>query len=297
MVRGLLGQREVAEIRREIADDIAAWPDPPKPHTAGPPPYVDFDQAVTAGKLVPKTREEGVRRLFRIYTHNQKFRELILSKKMMAPAKAVLETDQLVLVQSMALLKPPGTAEKRFHQDQGVFRLAHDKLGASCVLGWWVALDKVDQDNGAMVFAPSTQSQGIVHHHAPDPGPTAHIYYSVAQCPAPEDTIWVPMEPGDALLFDVAVVHGSHPNRSGRPRRAIQCQYAPADARPTRCPHAEEGDAVPPGLEVSRAIGKVFEEEGMYPDDGPTSWFDCDASVRCTEPQYWSYRKPEAKLP
>ena len=67
---------------------------------------------------------------------------------------------------------------------------------------------------------------------------------------------------------------------------------------PTRCPHADEGDEVPPGLQVTRTVGQFFEEEGMFPDTGgPTSWFDCDSSVRCTEPQYWSFRKPEARLP
>lgn len=295
VVRQALDPADVLKLNAQITTDIEQWPGA-VPHTEGPPPYVDFAPEVTSGALQPATRELGVRRLFRLHTHNSTFRALIRSEKMVGPAKRVLGTEELVLIQSMALLKPPGTGEKRFHQDQGVFRLSHERLGANCVLGWWVALDEVDQENGAMVFAPGTHKHGIVHHCAPSTGADAHIYYSVTDCPLPWETTWVPMQPGDAILFDVAVVHGSSPNRSQRRRRAIQCQYAPADARPTRCPREEDGEPLPEGLSVARAVGEVFDDDNSYKDDGPTHWYDCDAGERCTEPQYWSYRKPEATL-
>lgn len=141
-----------------------------------------------------------------------------------------------------------------------------------------------------MVIAPESQKKGIVHHGLPvAPSPTAHIHYSVKEPPAPEDTIAIPMEPGDALFFDVATVHGTGPNSSERRRRALQMQYAPRDARPTKCP--TDNDAI----QVTRTVGEVFDEVA---DDksNPTSWFDCDASVQCTEPQYWSFRKPEMEI-
>lgn len=62
-----------------------------------------------------------VRRLFRLATNNKVFRRLVLEdERLLAPARAILG-DDLVLIQSMALLKPPGTGEKRFHQDQGEY--------------------------------------------------------------------------------------------------------------------------------------------------------------------------------
>ena len=160
------------------------------------------------------------------------------------------------------------------------------------MLGWWIAVDRVEHGvNGAMVFEPFSQQAGIVHHELPVPAsPTAHIHYSVAHCPPPERTVFVNMEPGDALLFDVACVHGSGPNRSDQPRRALQMQYAPASARPTCCPHGWEG------LAVTGTVGEVFDGEDDDESGAPTAWFDCDASIQCTEPQYWSYRKPEARL-
>eukprot|EP00037_Helgoeca_nana_P014660 m.136930 g.136930 ORF g.136930 m.136930 type:complete len:335 (+) comp22654_c0_seq5:140-1144(+) len=225
VVRNLLSPNEVGRINAEITREVDAYPRDVEPHTDGPPPFVDFDPAVTSGAVVPARRELGVRRLFRIATNNELMRQYCLNdERILAPVRAVFGDDDLVLIQSMALLKPPHTAEKRFHQDQGVFRLAHDTHGASCVLGWWIALDRADQGNGCMIFAPGSHKTGIVHHALPVPASsTAHIHYSVRDCPPPETTIAVEMEPGDALFFDVATVHGTGPNRSeDRRRRALQ---------------------------------------------------------------------------
>eukprot|EP00051_Salpingoeca_urceolata_P033757 m.22140 g.22140 ORF g.22140 m.22140 type:complete len:428 (+) comp6699_c0_seq1:42-1325(+) len=370
VVRGLLDPSEVEQYCNAIRHDIQDWPvdiptkqhpkqHPPKRSGAaaaredsdgdghalrtpdGPPPYVDFDPAVRAGLLVPETKALGVRRLFRIATNNTVFRTLCLEdERLVAPARHMLGSD-LKLVQSMALLKPPGTGEKRWHQDQGVFRLSHVALGASCVLGWWIALDAADEDNGCMHFWPGSQKQGVVEHSLPVPAsPAAHIHYSVSQCPPPEETVAVPLQPGDALFFDVACVHGTPANNSNRPRRALQMQYAPCSARPTKCPtpttasnnpdavaasrvtkansnnshvnqqpqqhesqqHESEEQAqqqqhsLYPTLSVVQEVGHVFDAHLAAPSDSrsPTAWFDCDADRRCTEPQFWSFRKAEA---
>eukprot|EP00038_Savillea_parva_P001119 m.101525 g.101525 ORF g.101525 m.101525 type:complete len:342 (+) comp10396_c0_seq1:353-1378(+) len=292
VVRNLLDSDEVDALNAEIKRAVDTSPHDVKPHTDGPPPYVDFDPLVTSGKVVPPTRELGVRRLFRIATNNEMMRRYCVEDaRLLAPARAVLG-DDLVLIQSMGLLKPPKTGEKRFHQDQGVFRLSHDRLGASCVMGWWIALDRADLENGCMVIAPESQQSGIVHHVLPtEPSPTAHIFYSVRDCPRPETTTAIEMNPGDALFFDVATVHGTGPNRtSDRRRRALQMQYAAADAKPTKCP-TDRRD-----IEVTKAVGEVFDNEDGA-DSQPTAWFDCDASVHCTEPQYWSFRRPEMRVP
>ena len=65
----------------------------------------------------------------------------------------------------------------------------------------------------------------------------------------------------------------------------VVSRYAPADARPTRCPRDRDGLAVTP------AVGEVFDrdaDDAWCDESGaePTAWFDCDASIRCTEPQY-----------
>lgn len=114
---------------------------------------------------------------------------------------------------------------KRF---AGVFRLHSTTHAHRCVLGWWIALDDTDADNGCMHFWPGSQHKGIVEHALPVPsGPTAHIYYGVATPPPPHETACVPLRAGDAIIFDVSCVHGTPANRTDQRRWALQMQYAP----------------------------------------------------------------------
>eukprot|EP00041_Stephanoeca_diplocostata_P029759 m.886487 g.886487 ORF g.886487 m.886487 type:complete len:347 (-) comp23625_c0_seq13:2324-3364(-) len=287
VLRNFFTAKETHECISELKHDIAACSDPtPVAHTSGPPPYVDWDPTVTSGKLKPATREMGVRRLFHLATNNTYFRKLCLEdNRILGPPRAMFGND-LKLVQSMALLKPPGSAEKRWHQDQGVFRLHSSTHGHRCVLGWWIALDDTDADNGCMHFWPASQHNGIAKHELPVPsGPTAHIYYGVAAAPPPQETVCVPLQAGDAIVFDVSCIHGTPPNRTDSRRWALQMQYAPADARPTRCPR---DGSVP----VVAEVGTVFTAD-VTPARERVPFYDCEASP-CVEPQYWAFRRAEA---
>ena len=88
-----------------------------------------------------------------------------------------------------------------------------------------------------MQLWPGSQHAGIVPHHLPvRPSAAAHIYYSVRDAPPPAEAVAVPMQPGDALIFNVSCVHGSGPNVTDNRRWAIQMQYAPGHCRVTHCP-------------------------------------------------------------
>eukprot|EP01043_Picozoa_sp_COSAG02_P059103 COSAG02_NODE_7469_length_2998_cov_4.744740_2_plen_411_part_00 len=295
--RGFLSQQQVAECRNTISRIIDDWPErtDPKVANAEGPPFVDLDPRVVAGEVVQASPHLAVRRLFRLATHSEFFRRLLIDETLLDFTKAALGPD-LKLIQSMALLKPPGTGEKRWHQDTGVMRLT-----PNAVLGWWVALDPTDVDNGCMQLWPHSHQRGIVAHHLPvRSSPAAHIYYSVRDPPPSDEVVAVPMMPGDALIFDVSCVHGSGPNTTSLPRWAIQMQYAPSHCRVTHCP--EEGSAEAKRLGITKVTRATDSEVFAHahraettPDEerdvafAPASVFDCE----CVEPQYWSYRKAE----
>lgn len=291
-----------------------------------------MDPQVQSGELQPASPELGVRRLFRLSRNNEHFAQLALRDRRTTEVAQWFCGADVKLVQSLALLKPPGTGEKRWHQDQGVFRIA--TAGDSIILGFWIALDRATPHNGCMHFWPHSQAKGIVkvgldrvcvcyfdhvfahcstrivclahkqqrrmQHGVPIPeeerGPGAHIYYSVLDVPPPEETVAVPLEPGDCLIFDVQTVHGTPSNTTAERRRSIQLQYASAASQPTRCPDAKER----PDLTIIEEIGRVLkhdpsEEEILPREQRPvTQWYDCDDARTCTEPQHWSFRKAEA---
>ena len=71
-----------------------------------------------------------------------------------------------------ALMKPPGTGEKRWHQDQGYFRLRPSQVAA-----YWIALDDVDIENGCMVQSTSLALSRAVYL-------SRSLSLSLALCPS-----------------------------------------------------------------------------------------------------------------
>ncbi len=63
------------------------------------------------------------------------------------------------LLQSMALLKPPHTGSKAWHQDNAYFRLQPPD-----VVGVWVALDRATVANGCMHVVAGSHRDGIADH-------------------------------------------------------------------------------------------------------------------------------------
>eukprot|EP00039_Didymoeca_costata_P003613 m.68706 g.68706 ORF g.68706 m.68706 type:complete len:372 (-) comp11991_c0_seq3:190-1305(-) len=296
--RNFLKKQEVDKYVKDIETIIDKWPDdtPDNVRNAEGPPFVDFEPKVMSGELKVESRYLSVRRLFRLASFSKPFKELVAEegKPAVEFAKKVLGPD-VKLVQSMALLKPPGSGEKRWHQDQGVFRLTPDRVCA-----WWVALDDTDEGNGCMHLHPGSQKQGIVKHHLPvKKGATAHQWYSVVDVPPDEDTVAIPLKAGDALIFNVSVVHGTPANTTGKRRWALQMQYAPSECKPTHCPKDPDSNKI----SVTPAIGTVYTHphgnRGPEENERKPNWeakvkegsqpLDCE----CVEPQYWSFRKAE----
>jgi phytanoyl-CoA hydroxylase len=135
-----------------------------------------------------------------------------------------LALDQLmgqgrVLLQDMALIKPPGIGgAKPWHQDASYFRVSDPHL----ITGVWIALDRATRDNGCMEVIPRSHLAGPVPHVAAE---------DVNQCTIrPDqlhsgDRLQIELEPGDALIFHPLLHHYTAPNRSSLRRWALQFHY------------------------------------------------------------------------
>lgn len=286
VIRGLLTRKEVSSSIEELQHICDQWNAGERPgqglaSEAPITPLVDFDPDLVAGRR-PMTAEpiDAVRRFFRLAVHNDYFRQLTQLPKILAPLKA-LWGENIAVLQSMALCKPPGAGEKRWHADNGYFRLRPSKVAA-----FWIALDATDVHNGCMYVCPASHRNGTAPHGVPSTAidgrsmmehPTVHIFYSTEKPPL-DQVLAIPMAPGDALLFDGDLLHYTPPNRSSSRRRALQFHYAAAECGPTVCR----------GNGATKAVNEVY---GAIPKQG----FDCapESQERCVEPQYWYYRKAE----
>jgi hypothetical protein len=137
------------------------------------------------------------------------------------PARRVLADYQPVMSAVMTKWPGPG-GEKTIHRD---FQLVDERrFRTVCV---WVPLGDVDGDNGALRVLPGShlvptgiRSVPRTPEHPPDP----------LRALTMADLDAVPVAAGDAVVFDLAVVHGSDVNRTDVPRRAVGVAYAPAAA-------------------------------------------------------------------
>lgn len=154
------------------------------------------------------------------------------------------------LLQSMALVKPPGIGSpKDWHQDSPYFPL--DRVDE--MVGVWIALDDATLENGCMQVIPGSHRAGSAPHVQ---GPTGWRLDDATVNGVCERITPLPMTAGQALIFDGNLWHFTDANRSRLRRRALQNHYLSARTamKPGSAfqPYALDG-VIPPYAAVARA--------------------------------------------
>lgn len=150
-------------------------------------------------------------------------RHYMLHPKTRDVLRQIFETEPLA-AQSMFYWKPPGARGQAFHQDD--FYLAtQDGHCVAC----WVAIDKCDEENGAMVGVLKSHTSDLLCPETADE--KISFTRELVKPPAGSKSVLMRMEPGDAFFFNGRFIHGSGPNKSkDRFRRAFICHYIPDTA-------------------------------------------------------------------
>ncbi|WP_267643171.1 phytanoyl-CoA dioxygenase family protein [Haloarchaeobius amylolyticus] len=135
-----------------------------------------------------------------------------------------LQGPNLKLLRSAAMLKPPRVgSEKKFHQDAAYYPI-HPMDHVTV----WVALDEATTENGCMQVVPGAHTDGLLTHEAleydTDITLTGRDY-------GPEDTVALPMEPGDVLFQHCLLPHYTAPNTTDDWRRAFILAYMRSRSR------------------------------------------------------------------
>ncbi|MGY0020369.1 phytanoyl-CoA dioxygenase family protein [Streptomyces sp. YJ-C3] len=127
--------------------------------------------------------------------------------------------EEPLAAQSMFYFKPPGARGQALHQDNFYLRVEP----GTCIAAW-VALDRIDRENGGLEVVPGTHLLDLFCPEEADPG----LSFAREYVPPPPGLAPVPvdMAPGDVLFFNGTLVHGSGPNRTAdRFRRSFICHY------------------------------------------------------------------------
>jgi hypothetical protein len=116
----------------------------------------------------------------------------------------------------MLIYKPAGAGlEAPFHQDEAYWEFPGERLSHS--VSCWMPLDEVTVESGCMQFVPGSHALEVMRHRrkaATEP----------LELDEPYDTsgaVACPLPPGGATFHHCRTVHGTGPNVSERPRRAL----------------------------------------------------------------------------
>jgi ectoine hydroxylase-related dioxygenase (phytanoyl-CoA dioxygenase family) len=151
VIRGLLNPEEVQEIRdrfKEIHNDGAGLPGKYEPANNKEAIDKPNDPLNKYPRVIQPHRFDEVSRRYLLHPRLRDVLVDLLGQEPMA-------------VQSMFYFKPPGSRGQEMHQDQ--FYLTVEP--GTCVAAW-IAIDKCDAENGAMMIVPRTRRgrfRQIVH--------------------------------------------------------------------------------------------------------------------------------------
>jgi ectoine hydroxylase-related dioxygenase (phytanoyl-CoA dioxygenase family) len=199
-----------------------------------------FERAEVDELLDHMAQLPDVVRIHMLHRRFEIHERFLLHPRLVDVVAGLVGPDVLAL-QTMCFLKPPGAPGQGYHQDSYHIITRPDTL-----IGAWVALDRANEENGCVRISTGSQVEpvypdadttkghgGDIHladihavNGSDDPDETRNELTPVARAYAEVPAI---LEPGDAVFFAGHVLHRSHANRSAtRSRRAFVAHYCNA---------------------------------------------------------------------
>lgn len=167
-------------------------------------------------------------------------RRLALESPLGEIAGHLMGTGKVNFYDDQTLSKEPRTREyTAFHTDEPYYHLRGDQV---CAI--WVSPDVVTEDASAMQYVRGSHrwpgfykpnvfvgQQTLDAIGAGEPDAEQQSLPDIEGHRDDFDIVTHPSEPGDVIVHHSRLVHGSGPNYSDRPRRAVSLRYAGDDVR------------------------------------------------------------------
>ena len=144
----------------------------------------------------------------------------------------LMGSDRLNLYGEQLFFKEAGSLHRTvFHQDLPYFHVTGDKC---CTV--WMPLDPAGADSGMMGYIRGSHRWAT---HAASGFVTQQPFHGSPQPKLPDiegaegnyDIVYIPAQPGDAIVHHANTVHGATGNTGGRDRRAFSLHYLGDDIR------------------------------------------------------------------
>ena len=114
------------------------------------------------------------------------------------------------------------------HQDNFYWSLS--PLNKNKGLTIWISLNKSDKRNGGVFYFKGSHKIGLLNHvpsHAPGSSQTVKNLKKLKRF----RKVYPKLNPGDCLIHNTMVAHGSETNKSNSPRKGITLRYVPKKSK------------------------------------------------------------------
>jgi phytanoyl-CoA hydroxylase len=185
--------------------------------------FVDINYLTVQFEHVPGT--DLVRVIEPVHELHNVFERLVDDPRLVAPMKDVLDRDQLSLWTAKLNLKPAQSGSGfGWHQDSPYW--IHDSEHVDLLPNVMVTFDDATIENGCLQVIRGSHKQGCLP--GTDDGTQLGGFFTDPNAFNLEDAEPMAVPAGSAIFFSPHAVHGSGPNTSNQPRRAIILTYQPA---------------------------------------------------------------------
>jgi non-haem Fe2+, alpha-ketoglutarate-dependent halogenase len=161
-----------------------------------------------------------IARLRHLQLFHRWVQDLVLHPRVLDAVEDVLGPDILVHSSTVFWKRPHDPACVSWHQDGFYFGLSELNYVSA-----WLALTDSSADNGCMRVVRGSHCSGIVSHNRTSITPENFVSLEIACRVKESEATDVTLQPGEMSLHHVAVVHGSNPNASDRPRIGFAVRY------------------------------------------------------------------------
>ncbi len=173
-----------------------------------------------------RTENAPVWQIVNIWMASDPFHNLISNSKITAMMAQLTHAKELRIWHDQIQYKPAAVGGvNMWHQDAPYWPI----LAPMTEVTAWVALDDADEENGCMSMVPGTHKWG-------DTIEFLHTLKNFGEMPDSYEEREVkvnlcPVKKGEVHFHHALTWHGSGPNTSGRPRRAIALHYMSQETR------------------------------------------------------------------
>lgn len=238
VVPGLVAPHEIAELKQHTEDLMQGRLPEQRSASLSTKPETSTGQQVLGAPPEDLSPEEKAQYFLRIHMLHRKLElheRYLLHPRVLDVLQVLIGPDVLAM-QTMLFLKPPGKPGQGWHQDSYYIPTFPDSL-----CGAWIAIDDCDEQNGAMWFAQGSQAEPVyppLHGYGHGDRAIGDISYvegvsntddavnGLARIADRYPQVLVPAKAGDVVFFGGHVLHRSKANWSAdRFRRSFVSHY------------------------------------------------------------------------